>query len=338
MTDDELVWDLERIGREGWEVYEGTGLDSRAVLARMPKQVKDGFLLDQVPWERFLFGHSPHGGLRVRNLLVQACSADRETAGRALGDLTSHLFPDYEVNASAALLVPFLLRLGVVPAVPVRVRALGLAAGVARHGDCGATRDRFLVTVPPGFYFSCDGYLMTWTIEASRQAITADTDLLLPLLHDPVAGVRVQAAYTLATALDHADRITAALRARLAVEERPPVRAALVLACAELAHNHPDPAVAAWLGALWRDPHQPADARVAAALGWLCLTDHPVPDDLQAMVDAFVNADADKVLDEVPWFTRFHGLLSTVRQLVHGWPFTYPVPPLPSARRRHRAS
>ncbi|MDI2129138.1 hypothetical protein [Yinghuangia seranimata] len=266
----------------------------------------------------------------MKRLLVQACSADPETAGRALVDLTRHLFPDYEVNASAPLLVPFLLRLAATPATPCRVRALRLAAAVARHGDYGATRDSFLVTDRPGWRFSCDGYLMTWTIEASRLAITADTDLLLALLHDPAPDVRTAAADTLATVIDHADLVTAALRARLATEQVPAVRAALVLACAELARSHRGPDTADWLGALWPDPDQPADTRVAAALGWLCLTDDPVPDSLRAVVDSFVVADTEKVLDEVPWFARHHGLLSTVRQLVHGLRFAYPVPPLPT--------
>ncbi|MER7850336.1 hypothetical protein ABTZ03_41130 [Kitasatospora sp. NPDC096077] len=129
MAGDDLVWDLQRINQEGWEVYEGSRLDSRAVLTQMPLQVKDGFLLDEVPWERFrLLGHGPGDGLTVKRMLIQACSADPATASRALSDLASHLFPDYQVNASAPLLVPFLLRLGVAPATPYRARTLGLAA------------------------------------------------------------------------------------------------------------------------------------------------------------------------------------------------------------------
>ncbi|MFE7524626.1 hypothetical protein ACFU7Y_02780 [Kitasatospora sp. NPDC057542] len=176
---------------------------------------------------------------------------------------------------------------------------------------------------------------MTWTIEASRLAITADTNLLLPLLHDPVPDVRTAAADALATALDHLGPITVALRARLAVEQEPHVRAALVLACAELARGHCEPDTVGWLGTLWPDPDQPADVRVAAALAWLCLTDSPVPDSLRTMVDAFVTNDSAKVLDEVPWFARNYGLLSTVRQLVHGRPFAYPVPPLPKTPSHH---
>ncbi|MFG2823291.1 hypothetical protein ACGFX4_28165 [Kitasatospora sp. NPDC048365] len=328
MASDDPVWNMHRTDLV--EAYEGTGLDSRTVLAQMPQRVKDGFLLDEVPWERFLLGHGPGEGLQVKRLLVQACSADPGTARRALDCLFRRLFTDYQVNASAPLLVPFLLRLGVVPATPWRADALGLAAAVARHGDYGATRDHFLVTAQPGLYFSCDGYLMTWTIEASRLAITADTRLLLPLLDDPAPDVRTAAADALATVLDHTDLITSALRDRLAAEQVPAVRAALILACAELTRSHPDPAVTAWIGTLWPDPDQTADVRIAAALAWLCLTDNPVPDDLRYMVGAFVTADADKAFDEVPWFTRNYGLLSTVRQLVYGRPFAYPVPALPA--------
>lgn len=37
------------VRRNGWEVHEGTGSDSRTVLAQVPRHVKDGFLLDEVP-------------------------------------------------------------------------------------------------------------------------------------------------------------------------------------------------------------------------------------------------------------------------------------------------
>ncbi|GGV45386.1 hypothetical protein GCM10010495_73660 [Kitasatospora herbaricolor] len=43
---------------------------------------------------------------------------------------------------------------------------------------------------------------------------------------------------------------------------------------------------------------------------------------LSTMVNAFVTDDADKVPAEVPWFARKHDLASTVRQLVHGQPFS----------------
>lgn len=197
---------------------------------------------------------------------------------------------------------------------------------MARHGDYGAARDQFLVTVPPGWWFSCDGYLMTWTLEASRLAITADTDLLLALLHDPVPEIRVSAGDALGAALGNVDRIGEALRDRLAVEQVPAVRAGLVLACAELARGHSDPDTAGWLGTLWPDPVQPAGIRVAAALAWLCLTDCAVPDDLRDMVDAFVAADVHGVLNGVPWIARTGGLAATVGQMLHGTPVGDPIP------------
>ncbi|MEU2626312.1 hypothetical protein [Kitasatospora sp. NPDC007106] len=216
--------------------------------------------------------------------------------------------------------MPFLLRLAADPQAHGRTRALVTSVARQQHWGWG-TRDEFLLTVRPGLCCSCDGYAMNWAIEASRHAVTADTDLLLGLLHDPDPEIRIWACYTLATALGSADRITAALRTRLAVERAPGVRASLVLAVAELARERTGSLAATWLDALWADPARPADVRVPAALAWLCPADGPVPDDLRATVDALVADDLAPVLGDVPWFRHVNdvnGLTDTLRQMLNG--------------------
>ncbi|MFI5532084.1 hypothetical protein ACIA8O_26475 [Kitasatospora sp. NPDC051853] len=316
MADGDVAFDWKRVHRDGMGIYGDTGLDSRKVLTEMPRRVKDGFLLDEVPWARFMLGDHRRGHVPARHLIVQACSADAGTVDRALTGLFHLLFSDYVVRASAPLTVPFLIRLAVVPERPCRADALGLAAALARYGDHLATREYFLETVTPDIRFSPDGYLLNWTLEASRIAVTADTDLLLPLLHDPDPQLRTAAADILGTALGPTDHITAALRDRLTTEPAPAVRAALVLACAELARNHPTPHTTDWPGTLWPAPDQPGDVRIAAALARLCLTTDPVSDDLRTFVEAFVATDAQHVLDGVPWFARNGGLAATVQRLL----------------------
>jgi hypothetical protein len=160
---------------------------------------------------------------------------------------------------------------------------------------------------------------MNWSIEASRNAVTADADLLLPLLDDSDPEVRASACYVLATASGEARRISEALRARLATEQTSGVRASLVLAVAELGREHADPRAAAWAHALWSDPAQPADVRVTAALAWLCLVDAPVPDALRTTLDALITDDLADVLDGVPWIAHVdeQGLARTLDQMLN---------------------
>ncbi|MFZ3467611.1 hypothetical protein ACODT3_39350 [Streptomyces sp. 4.24] len=98
---------------------------------------------------------------------------------------------------------------------------------------------------------------MNWSVEASRNAVTADVDLLLPLLDDADADVRTSACYTLATASGEARRIAAALRARLVIEPAPRVRASLVLAVAELGREHAVAGTAVWARASGLIPPDP---------------------------------------------------------------------------------
>ncbi|MET9615203.1 hypothetical protein [Kitasatospora indigofera] len=317
---EELVRDMDRVYREGYDAYEGTLFDVRVVVAGMPRDVKDGFRLDDVPWERFLLGHGTDGEASAKRWLTQARSGDARAADHAPVMLSGLMAHQTSVYATAPLAVPFLLRLAADPSAHGRAHAFGLVTGVARRQHWGlGNRDAFLRTARPGLWVGCDGYAMHWAIEASRHAVTTDTDLLLGLLHDPDPQIRAQACYTLATASGNADRITSALRTRLATEKAPGVRASLVLAVAELAREHADPLAAAWFEALWSDPGRPADVRVPAALAWLCLTDDPVPDNLSATVDALDTDDLARVLDDVTWFRHVNdenGLTDTLGQML----------------------
>lgn len=319
---EELVLDHERVRAHGFEPYEGTGLDVRAVLARMPRAVKDGFRFGEVPWRRF--GHAYGTGDDVPELLSVLRSDDADAAGDALRRLFGSIVHQGTVGSVAPLTVPFLLRMAADPTSHHRAGMCHLVAAAARNEHWGfGTRETFLRVAAPGWLYDCGGFAMNWSVEASRTAVAADADLLLALLHDPDPEVRSAACYTLSTSSGGADRITDALRARLAVEQAAQVRAALVLAAAELAHQHADHRAAAWAHDLWSDAAQPADVRVPAALAWLCLVDAPVPDELRTTLDALVTADLTDVLSEVPWIAHVdddRGLARTLEQMLDNAP------------------
>lgn len=282
-------------------------------------------LADEIPWNRFRLRHSPADDVPAKRHLAQARSADARTADRALAQLGFEMVHQGTVSAIAPLTVPFLLRLAADPSAHCRAHALGLVTAVARHEHRGdGTRGAFLRVAKPGWWCDLSGFAMNWSIEASRNAVTADADLLLPLLDDPDPEIRIHTCYVLATAAAGADRITDALRTRLATERTPEVRASLVLAVAELTREHTDPhSTAAWLHALWSGSAQPADIRVPAALAWLCLVDGPVPDDLRTVLDTLVTADLARVLDPVPWIGHVrhrNGLAETLDQMLNDAP------------------
>lgn len=302
----------------GFELYEGTPLDVRVVVAGMPRDVKHGFRFEAVPWSRF--GHAFGSGHDVPELLTRMRSPDAEVADQALNRLWDRVVHQGTVGSVAPLTVPFLLRIAADPSARHRAGALALAAATARRAHWGyGTRDTFLKVATREWLGDCGGYAMHWSLEASRHAITADADLLLPLLHDSEPGIRTSACHALATASGEVRRITEALRTRLAIERTPEVRASLGLAVAELAREHADPRAADWARALWLDPAQPAEVRVPAALAWLCLVDDPVPDDLRTTLDVLVTKDLADVLDGVPWIAHVdeNGLTRTVDQMLN---------------------
>ncbi|MGW5003573.1 hypothetical protein ACWEP8_38650 [Streptomyces hydrogenans] len=122
------------------------------------------------------------------------------------------------------------------------------------------------------------GYPAGWAVASARAAITTETPTLLPLLSDSAPSVRIDAAYALATAADHTVRT--GLATRFATEHDSTLRAALFLATAEATRAQPHPPTVRWLRERWDDRTEAPEARLAAAIGWLCLTDDPAPEDL----------------------------------------------------------
>ncbi|MFD6968933.1 hypothetical protein [Streptomyces sp. NPDC059979] len=252
-------------------------------------------------------------------LLTRLRSTDADVSAPALGRLWDSLVHQGTVGSVAPLTVPFLLRVAADPEAHDRASTIRLANAVARQQHWGfGTRDTFLQVATQSWSCDCSGYAMNWSVEASRHAITADVDLLLPHLDNPDPDIRTSACYALATASDGAGRITGALRARLATEQDPVVRAGLVLAVAELAAENADLHVAPWTRALWTQPAQPAEVRVSAALAWLCLVDDPVPDELRTTLDALVTDDLVDVFDGVPWIAHVgeRGLVRALDQML----------------------
>ncbi|MFD9084305.1 hypothetical protein [Streptomyces erythrochromogenes] len=316
---DELVFDHEQVRLHGFELYEGTVLDVRAVVAGMPQDVKDGFRVDEVPFSRFRHAHGGRGD-DVPELLTRLRSTNTDVSGPALGTLWDSLVHQGTVGSVAPLTVPFLLRVAADPAAHHRAGTIRLANAVARQQHWGfGTRDTFLQVATQGWSCDCSGYPMNWSIDASRHAITADADLILPHLNNPDPDVRTSACYALATAPGGAGHVTGALRAQLATEQDPTVRASLLLAIAELAVENADLHVATWARALWSEPAQPAEVRVSAALAWLCLVDDPVPDELRMTVEALLTDDLVDFFHGVPWIAHVDekGLVRTLDQMLN---------------------
>ncbi|MEU0936919.1 hypothetical protein [Embleya sp. NPDC005971] len=289
--------------RADWpETYEGTVGDVRVVVASMPLEVGDGFVYDRVPWGRFSHAYGP--GADVPELLERLRSADARTAEEALSSLWGSICHQGTRCSVAPLAVPFLLRIAADRSTHHRDHVLWLAATVARREYWGHwIREGLLRVADADDDVSVDmkGYPQNWTVRAARDAIAADAHVVIALLDDPDLEVREAAGYALAASTSRAGEISAALRARLCVEKVPRVRAGLVLAIAQLAREHRHEDAAAWTRALWSDPTRPAEVVVSAALGWLCLVDDPVPDELRAVLDESVTHEHARLMALVPW-------------------------------------
>ncbi|MFD4904208.1 hypothetical protein [Kitasatospora purpeofusca] len=272
----------------------GGPLDVRAVVAGIPPEAKDGFLFEEVPWDRF-----PEG-VRVREVMGWLRSGEA-SAGSVLGTLIALCADD--MRAAVAPAVPFLIRLGTGPESGHRAEVLtvvGEAARMRHQGVCSRA-DMLRFRGDDEWFFEVTGYPQNWSVRAARDAISADTDRLLSLLDDPDPAVRVAGAYVLAAASDRGQDILGALRSRLPAEQNPAVRAGLVLAIAQLARAHQDLGRAAWMRSCWSDPARPPEERVSAALGWMCLTDLAVPDELRDMVDALATDGTARLMAPLPW-------------------------------------
>ncbi|MFE1318414.1 hypothetical protein [Kitasatospora phosalacinea] len=273
----------------------GGPLDVRAVLAALPRERKDAFAYGDLPWERF-----PRGP-ETRDDVARLRSTDPEQVWRGVQGVEGEV-ADSTLSV-AAMAVPFLLRTAADPHNRHRGYALETAAWTVRRPlePWPETRGELLRFTDPGWRYEPSGYFGTWGIEAARDAIAADTDLLVRLLDDPDPGIRAAAAYTLVAAAGPADRIRAALHARLRTEDDPVARAGLLLALVQWANEHPDPDCETRVRARWSDPAEPPAVRVAAALGWLCLTDAPAPDALLAALDACATGETARLMAPLPW-------------------------------------
>lgn len=302
----------------------GGPLDVRAVLAALPAASKDAFAYDDLPWERFPEGPG------TRDDVARLRSTDPEQVYRGVRGVEGQLANSYW--SVAAMAVPFLLRAAADPRNRHRGYALETAAWTVRRPltPWPETRSTLLRFDDPGWRYEPSGYLGTWSIEAARDALAADAALLTALLDDPVPGIRAAAACTLVATSGPAGRIRAALHAQLRAEDDPVVRAGLLLALVQRAGEHPDPGCETWVRARWSDPAEPPAVRLAAALGWLCLTDAPVPDALLAALDACATEETARLMAPLPWLREIDrggdaglrrfldGLLPSVRQEPEG--------------------
>ncbi|MFJ6837139.1 hypothetical protein [Streptomyces sp. NPDC091209] len=100
----------------------GGPLDVRAVVAGIRTEARDGFLLEEVPWDRF-----PEGaGVRKHMERLRAGDAVHTSLGMLIGLCAN------DMRAAVAPTAPFLIRIGTDPEADHRVEALAVAAEVAR--------------------------------------------------------------------------------------------------------------------------------------------------------------------------------------------------------------
>ncbi|WP_328829766.1 hypothetical protein OHT77_19375 [Streptomyces sp. NBC_00252] len=305
--------------------FAGGPFDVRAVVAGIRPEAKDGFLLGEIPWERFPQGDQVREAV---HLLHTGDSSGRTGTGVVVGMCAN------DMRAAAVLAVPFLIRIAAdtrharradalaeVPC-PARARHFGVASrdqlllhrGDIRHDALSDDYDDYGIEVT--------GYPAGWSVAAARSAISAGTALLQPLLDDPDPVIRVRTAYALAVADDTDGKIRAAFGIRLATEQDPLVRAALILATAEATRAHPNAQTTTWMRERWRDRTEMPEARLAAAIGWLCLTDEPAPTDLRTLTDTLTTDARAHTMDTLPWLSAAAGSNETglqrcVRESLH---------------------
>ncbi|MEU1713943.1 HEAT repeat domain-containing protein [Nocardiopsis dassonvillei] len=285
------------------EFGAGTDRDVRALVARVHRGLAHRAEHVEVPWGRFRHASGPADD--VAGLLTRIRSGDPRVAARALSCLHSSVRHQGDTYAPAALAVPFLLRIAAEPSSHHRADVLRLAAESGRrnhHGD-GSRTGLLRTAHPPGYWlFDSSGYPMHWSVQASREALTADVRIVLELLDDPDTAVRCSACYSLAAVTGGVERTLAALHGRLGVERVPEVRVSLVLAIAQLAREHHTSGDATvWARGLWSSSEQDAGTRLGAALAWLCLTEDPVPDRLLSVLTQVLTSVVVNTMSRVPW-------------------------------------
>lgn len=270
----------------------------------LPEQrARDLLTPDAVPWHRYHHAYGPADD--VPALLHSLADPDVTLASRSLSELWNNVRHQGGTSPPAALAVPFLIRIAADPAAHNRSRLLLLAAEAGHRNHFGRDRREDLLQVeepPEDLRFDVSGYPVWWTYQAAREAIAADTRLLVTLLDDTDPAVRASAAYALATAKAAPPHMAEALRARLAVENDEPVRISLVLALAQLAIERGEVAMAvAWAEPLWTVEANPIDLRFAAALAWLCASTAPTPQPLLDLLAAAATPAMQQWMERVPW-------------------------------------
>ncbi|MEV7214552.1 HEAT repeat domain-containing protein [Kitasatospora cineracea] len=309
---------------EGIEFHSGTAEDVRFVVSQISLEVKDGFIYDAVPWNNFNHAYGP--GSDVPDLLEQARTGDERSSDEALSKLSGRLLQQGTSSAAGALAIPFLVR--IVVALPFhRAGILRVIAGLARRqyfGDGSRIGLLRAARADDQIVFEPSGYLANWSVQAAREALAADADLLLPLLDDFDPEVRQASAYALAAVPNRPASVADCLRARFQNEENPAVRACLVLAIGQLAWEERHPGTINQMCAWWQDSNQPAEVRVCAALAWLCLTDGPVPNNLRAFLELSATDDLAPLLESTPWLDHIvdGGFRRCLDQMFH--PDKYP--------------
>ncbi|MFD7027888.1 hypothetical protein ACFWAR_07650 [Streptomyces sp. NPDC059917] len=286
----------------GWpERWVGTDCDVRTAVGAIPQEVKDGFRYDEVPWQRFR--HFYGSGEEIPGLLTTLGSGDAEAADRALRQLWVNLHHQGGTIAVGALAVPFLLRIAATGHPGLRARTLRLVAEIGRcqHMGDGSREGLLQVAEEPLMVEGSTMCPVDWTIQASRQAVTNDLHLLLPLLSGPDPEVRSVTAYILGAATGEPSHVSSALQFRLVKEDDAVVRVSLILAIAQLAREHQDEHAPVWARDLWSDPGRPTEVRIGAGLAWLCLVTDPAPDELRALLTAPGTRQYGDLLQPVPW-------------------------------------
>ncbi|MEU6817873.1 hypothetical protein [Streptomyces sp. NPDC046860] len=304
--------------------FSGGPFDVRAVVAGILSESWQGLDLDAAPW-----GNFPHGrDVRDAVHLLRADGGPGKDATDVLWGLCAN-----DSRAAAALAVPFLIPLAIDAHHPYRTAALTMLSGPARARHHGvASREEFLLhrndprrhapNTHDDYGYEVTGYPAGWSVAAARAAITRATPVLLPLLADSAPAIRVDAAYVLATVTDPDHSIRTALADRLGAESDAIVRAALLLATAEITRAHPHAPTVTWLRDRWYDRTEASEARLAAAVGWLCLTDQAAPEELHWTVDTLADEERAQAMDALPWMnaasgTTEPGFLRCRRRMLH---------------------
>ncbi|WP_392900862.1 HEAT repeat domain-containing protein [Streptomyces sp. LN699] len=293
------------------------------MLAAIEPGTSDEALLDDLPW-----GNFPDGAKALETVrLLRTGDGCARNAMNVLYGMCAE-----GSRAAIALAVPVLIRIAIDPHHPQRAHALDGLAAPARARYFGvASRTEFLLHRSGPQHEALDGYddygvevtgyPAGWSVAGARAAITARAPVLMPLLDDPDPAVRIGAAYALATAVDPDRTVRAAFAARFEMEQDPMVRAAVVLATAEITRAHPHRPDTAWIRGQWQDRAQAPEVRLAAAIGWLCLTDEPAPDALRTTVDALATEERARAMEVLPWMAfaggTEPGLVRCVRSMLH---------------------